>query len=66
MELSHSLEATSRSATKEFPIFHGTRYSVHKSPPLVFIQMNPDHTTPFYFAKIHFTIILPPTSWSSY
>jgi hypothetical protein len=28
--------------------------------------MNPVHIPPFYFSKIHFIIILPPTSRSSY
>jgi glucose-6-phosphate-specific signal transduction histidine kinase len=27
-------------------------------------QINPVHTTPFYFSKIHFNSIHAPTSWS--
>jgi hypothetical protein len=40
---------------------------VHRSPPLVPIlsHLDPVHTIPSYLSKIHFNIVLPPTSWSS-
>jgi hypothetical protein len=43
-------------------------YIVYKRPPLVSIlsHINSVHTTPFYFYKIYFNIILPFTCRSSY
>jgi hypothetical protein len=70
MELSPTWEAANSVATQELPIIlrnPKVQHSVHKSPALVPIpsQINPVHTTPFYLLKIHFIIILPPTSRSS-
>jgi hypothetical protein len=69
-ELSPSWKATSCAATQEFfkilsnPKVH---YCVYKSPPLVPIQnqIDPVHATPSYHCKINFSILRPPTSWSS-
>jgi hypothetical protein len=71
MEMSPSWEATSHAATQEFPnILWNLRvhYHVHKSPPLVLMlrQIKSVQTTPSYFSNIHFNIIHPPTSWSSW
>jgi hypothetical protein len=67
MHMNPSGESASRSATQEFPnILRNPKvYSrVHKSPPLVPVlsQVNPVHTTPYYSSKLHFNIILSPTS----
>jgi hypothetical protein len=66
----NKLQAASRSATQEFskilcnPKIH---YRVYKIPLLVpyLRQMNAVNTSPSDFSKIHFNIILPPTSRSS-
>jgi hypothetical protein len=68
MELSPS-EASSRSATHEFPnILRNPNVHYHaQSPQLVpnLRKINPVHTTTFCSSKISFNIILAPTSRSS-
>jgi hypothetical protein len=63
MELSRSREAASHLATQEYPniIWNPkVHYHAHKNPPLVPIlsQMNSVRTTPSYFSKIHFNILM--------
>jgi hypothetical protein len=65
--MSPSSEATIRLVTREFPQILWNpdgHLRIYKNPPLVSIQnqLNPVHTTPFYPSKIHFNIILLPTS----
>jgi hypothetical protein len=67
MEMGPIREASSPSATEEFPniLFNPkVHYRVHNSPRLVInlSQMNEVHTIPSYFSKIRSSIILPPTS----
>jgi hypothetical protein len=69
--LSHSREAANCAAIQgnslpailRNPKVH---HRVHKSPPLVPIlrQLDPVHTILSYLSKVHFNIVLPPTSWS--
>jgi hypothetical protein len=70
MELSPSWEAANCAPTQELPSIlwnPKAHYRVHKSPAMVPIlnQINPIHTIPSYFSKIHFNIVHPPTTWSS-
>jgi hypothetical protein len=66
MEQSPSWESNSHSASQEIPRLlwkPKVHYRVHRSRQLapVMILMNPVHTLPNYFSKIHSNIILPPT-----
>jgi hypothetical protein len=67
---SPSWEANSYSASQETPLLlwnPKVHYRLHKSPPLVPVpsEINPDHTFPPYFPKIHSNIIPPSLPRSS-
>jgi hypothetical protein len=68
MEQSPS-EASSHSASQILRLLWNSKihYRVHKSPPLIpaLNHMNPTHTLPPYFPKIHSNIILSSTPRSS-
>jgi hypothetical protein len=70
MEQSPSWEADIHSASQEIPCLlcnPNVHYRVNNSPPLIPVlnQMNPLHTFPSDFPKIHSNIILPSTPESS-
>jgi len=67
MEQRPSIEANSRSANQEITLFQWNtkvHYRAHNSLPLVPI-LNPVHTYPPYFPKIHYIIMFPSTPRSS-
>jgi hypothetical protein len=74
VEPSPSWEAASSSTSQEFPkmLWNPKFYCrVHKSPQMdpTLSQMNPVHSIPSYFSKMHFNIIfqiMPRSSYSSF
>jgi hypothetical protein len=71
VELSPCSEAANYAATQELPSIlwnPKVHCRVHKTPSLVPIlsQIDPVHIIPSYFSKIHFNIVHPPMSWSSW
>jgi hypothetical protein len=57
--------------TQAFPNIwwkQNVHHHIHKSLSLgpILSKKNPVHTTPSYFSKIHFNIVLPPTSRRSW
>jgi len=73
MDKSHFWEVNIHAASQEipFPLWNlKVHYCVHRSPPLIptLSQMNPVHTFPPYFPKIHSDVILPSipgfSNWS--
>jgi hypothetical protein len=65
MEESTFWEAFGRPATQEFPNIYRTRRFIIVFTTPILSEVDPVHTTPSDFPKIHFNIILPPTSTSS-
>jgi hypothetical protein len=66
MQLCPSGEITRYSVTEEFSnILWSPRFITMFRRPHLLSQINPVHTTPSYFSKIHFNVILPPTPASS-
>jgi len=70
MEQNPSWESNSHSANQEISTLQWNlkiRYCIHYSPPLVPVlsYMNPVHTLPTYFSKIHTNIIFLSTFMSS-
>ena len=70
MKQSHSWKANKTSVSQEIPRVSWkpkVHYCIHNNTLSVPIlsHINPDHTSPSYFLKIHFNVILPSTPRSS-